>query len=96
MLSAAASVAESSANENCARTTRSEPTRGSSSTSRSACGWWRHMNASASTRPAASAASKARSTASTERASGFSHSTCLPASSARIDHSTCMELGSEM
>ena len=54
------------------------------------------MNASASTRPAASAASNARSTGSTERASGFSQSTCLPASSARTDHSTCIELGSEM
>ena len=54
------------------------------------------MNASASTRPALSAASKARSTCSTERAIGFSHRTCLPASSARIDHSTCSEFGSEM
>ena len=54
------------------------------------------MNASVSTRPAASAASKARSTFSTERASGFSQSTCLPASSACTDQSTCSEFGSEM
>ena len=52
------------------------------------------MNASLSTRPALSAASKARSTSATERDIGFSQSTCLPASSARTDHSTCSELGS--
>ena len=52
------------------------------------------MNASASTRPARSAASNAASACSGWRVSGFSHSTCLPASSARIDHSTCSEFGS--
>ena len=41
------------------------------------------MNASISTRPARSAASKAASTSAGWRDSGFSHSTCLPASSAR-------------
>ncbi len=52
------------------------------------------MNASMSTRPARSAAAKARSAAAAVRASGFSHSTCLPASSARIDHGACRALGS--
>ena len=64
-----------------------------SSRSRCACGWWRHMNASASTRPARSAASNAACASSGRRVSGFSHSTCLPASSARIDHGTCSEFG---
>ena len=54
------------------------------------------MNASASTRSLRSAASNARSTSSGWRESGFSQSTCLPASSARTDHSTCSEFGSGM
>ena len=54
------------------------------------------MKASASTLPAASAASKARSTSSGWRDIGFSQSTCFPASSARTDHSTCSELGRAM
>ena len=52
------------------------------------------MNASARTRPARSAASYAASASAGWRVSGFSHSTCLPASSARIDHGTWSELGS--
>jgi hypothetical protein len=52
------------------------------------------MNASARTSPSRSATAKARSTSSGRRDIGFSHSTCLPASRARIDHSTCIELGS--
>ena len=43
-----------------------------------------------------SATSKACSTSDVRRLSGFSHSTCLPASSARTVHSTCIEFGSEM
>ena len=52
------------------------------------------MNASASSRPDRSAAAKASSASAGRRVSGFSHSTCLPASSARTDHGTCIELGS--
>jgi hypothetical protein len=83
-------------NENAARTSRSSPTAPSASSERSrrACGWWRHMNPSASTRPARSAASNAALACSGWRVSGFSHSTCLPAWSARIDHSMCSEFGS--
>jgi hypothetical protein len=54
------------------------------------------MNASISTRPERSAASNARSTSAGWRVSGFSLSTCLPASSAWTDHSTCIEFGSPM
>ena len=54
------------------------------------------MNASISTRPARSAASKASSTCAGSRDSGFSHRTCLPASSACTDHGTCIEFGSGM
>ena len=64
--------------------------------SREVCGLWRYMNASLSSRPARSAASKASSTSSTERDIGFSHSTCLPASTDRIDHSQWRLFGSEM
>ena len=83
-------------NENAARIIRSGPTASAATSSCSlrACAWWRHMNASASTRPLRSAASKAASASSGRRVSGFSQSTCLPASSARIDHGTCSELGS--
>ena len=54
------------------------------------------MNASISSRPARSAASNAASTSAGRRDSGFSHSTCLPASSARSDHGRCIEFGSGM
>ena len=54
------------------------------------------MNPSESSRPALSAAAKARSAASGSRASGFSDRTCLPASSARTDQSTCIEFGNGM
>ena len=59
-------------------------------------GWCRYMNASAATRDARVAAASIRSTSSTVSASGFSHSTCLPASSARTVHSTCRLLGRPM
>jgi hypothetical protein len=52
------------------------------------------MKPSVSTRPARSAAAKAASASAGRRVIGFSHSTCLPASSARTDHSTCREFGS--
>jgi hypothetical protein len=54
------------------------------------------MNASISSVPAASAASKASSTLSGLLSIGFSQSTCLPACAARIDHSQCIVFGSEM
>ena len=54
------------------------------------------MKASDSSRPARSAASNAASISSGWRESGFSQSTCLPASTARIDHSQCIVFGSEM
>ena len=54
------------------------------------------MNASLRSRPVRSAASNAASTSSAWRESGFSQSTCLPASSALIDHSQCIVFGSEM
>ena len=54
------------------------------------------MNASLSRRPVRSAASNAASTSSGCRVNGFSHRTCLPASSALIDHSACIVFGSEM
>ena len=54
------------------------------------------MNASDRWRPARSAAANAASTSAWWRDIGFSQSTCLPASSARIDHSQCIVFGSEM
>jgi hypothetical protein len=54
------------------------------------------MNASIKKRPARSAAPKAASTSAARRDSGFSQSTCLPASTARIDQSQCIEFGREM
>ncbi len=54
------------------------------------------MNASISRRPVRSATSKASSTSAARRDIGFSQSTCLPASSARIDHSQWSEFGREM
>ena len=54
------------------------------------------MNASMSSRSAARAALNARRASASLRASGFSQSTCLPASSARIDQGTCSALGSGM
>ena len=54
------------------------------------------MNASIRIRPFLSAALKADSTSPTCLLIGFSQSTCLPASTARIDHSQCSVFGSEM
>ena len=54
------------------------------------------MNASMSTRPAASAASNASSTSAGMRVYGFSQRTCFPAASALSVHSWCMPFGSEM
>ena len=67
-----------------------------SSISRAVCGEWRHMNASMQSRSCASAVSKTASTSSGCALIGFSQSTCLPASSARLDHSQCNPFGSEM
>ena len=86
-------VAERRADRAAAR--RSRPRR-RAPRSRFVCGLWRYMNASLSSGPARSAASNAASTSSGWRDSGFSQSTCLPASSALIDHSQCIVFGSEM
>ncbi len=67
-----------------------------SSFSFAVCGLWRYMKASDRSRPPAR---RRRTHAPPPQAagrSGFSQSTCLPASSDRIDHSTCSEFGSEM
>ena len=61
---------------------------------RAASGWYRQWKASISTRPARSAASAMRSASSAFEASGFSQSTCLPASRARMVHSQWSPLGS--
>ena len=60
------------------------------------CGWCRYMNASATWTRAAAAAAAIRSTSATVSASGFSQSTCLPASAARMAHSACRWFGSGM
>ena len=83
-------------NAKVARMTWSGPSSGTRPSIRSACGWWRHMNASWSTRPAASAASQAISTSSACRVYGFSQRTCLPAASAVIVQGWWSEFGSEM
>ena len=54
------------------------------------------MNASMQIRRRDSAASNTASTSAGLELIGFSQSTCLPASSARIDHSQCIPFGSEM
>ena len=59
-------------------------------------GWCGHMYASTSTRPAASAAAYTSSVSATVIVSGFSHSTCLPASSAARIHGLWPWLGSGM
>ena len=52
------------------------------------------MNASVRCSPVRSETANACSTSATLDDIGFSQSTCLPASSARIDHSQCIVLGS--
>jgi hypothetical protein len=52
------------------------------------------MKASVRNRPVRSLASNARATLSGLRSSGFSQSTCFPASSALIDQSTWSVFGS--
>ncbi len=54
------------------------------------------MNASMQCRPRASATSKTAAISAGSLLIGFSQSTCLPASSARIDHGQCRPFGSEM
>ena len=54
------------------------------------------MNASSTNRWQRLAASATEATSATERAKGFSHNTCLPASSARMVHFACRWLGSGM
>src|SRR5919206_355341 len=54
------------------------------------------MKPSIRSRPARSAAAKRSSTSSGSVVSGFSQSTCLPASSARRVHSTWSEVGGEL
>ena len=57
-----------------------------SSTSRSVCGCSRYMKASPRNVPALRAACIMASASNAVSASGFSHSTCLPASAALIAH----------
>ena len=54
------------------------------------------MNASIQTTPRPTQCSIASCASAAVRAAGFSHSTCLPASAARIDHSACRWFGSGM
>ena len=56
-------------------------------------GWWRHIRPSTQRRPALSAASKQRAASAALVANGFSHRTCLPASSALTVHSVCIDTG---
>ena len=55
-----------------------------SSTSLCVCGWQRYMNASIAKTPLARAASKIAIASAWLIPMGFSHSTCLPASAARM------------
>ena len=59
-------------------------------------GWRRYMNASISTTPARRQPSIISPASAVVRASGFSHSTCLPAEAARSVHGACRWLGSGM
>jgi len=59
---------------------------------RRVCGWWRHIRASMQTSPCRSATSKDGLDQLGFPLIGFSQSTCLPASSARIVHSTCQRV----
>ena len=54
------------------------------------------MNASIQTTPQATQCSIICEDSAAVRAAGFSQSTCLPASAARIDHSACRWFGSGM
>ena len=65
-----------------------------SSFARSHCGCERAMNASPITTPVRSRTSSSWRASAAVRPIGFSHSTCLPASAARIDHGTCRWFGS--
>ena len=60
------------------------------------CAWNGNANASQSRVPVCRAAVSVRSVSGSVPQSGFSHSTGLPASSARMVHSACSELGSGM
>ena len=82
----AAEVAEVSARRDAASPMR--PSRMSRRTS-SHCGCVRTMNASAIVTPLRSRASTSARASAALSAIGFSQSTCLPASAARIVHGTC-------
>ncbi len=58
-----------------------------------ASAWYRQWNASMATSPVRAATSATRRASSSLAVNGFSQSTCLPASSARIVHAAWMELG---
>ncbi len=58
--------------------------------------WNGKTNASQSSVPVSSATASTLSVSESVPQSGFSHSTGLPASSARMVHSACRELGSGM
>ncbi len=77
------------------RTRRGFPTAPPATSSRTlrVWGWWRYMKASATTTPASRATAATWSTSSRVMASGFSHSTCLPARAARTVHSAWKAFG---
>ena len=62
----------------------------------SSCAWNGNANASQSRVSVRRAAASTRSVSGRTPQSGFSHSTGLPASSARMVHSACSALGSGM
>ena len=83
---------------NAARTLRSAPMAPSATNARANRVWGcqRYISASTHSRSAAAAASKLAATSASLTASGFSHSTCLPARSARTVHSECWVTGKAM
>ena len=60
------------------------------------CGWNGKTKASQSSVPVSRATASTRSVSARVPHSGFSHSTGLPACSARMVHSACSEFGSGM
>ena len=74
------------------RTSPMAPSRTSASTF-AVCGWARYMNASIRKRLWKAAVSTIAITSGWLTPSGFSHSTALPASNARIDHCACCGCG---
>ena len=84
--------------ENQLSTAWSRPIRPDATSSRTAThdGCWRYMNASISSTPASAQASTIVCASPAVSASGFSHSTCLPARAAAIVHAAWRWFGSGM